>query len=135
MVADIEELEKMDASQIYAKRLNAKEVSTPQNGEHFFNIPDRRWNSQIIRRRSGSENIHFNPGSPQTEEKKKAIFKENQTDLLQSHFKTHRGMMVKLGMISGPSQGTTFTVITLNRESNCTCREQNHSQFHYDAST
>ena len=31
--------------------------------------------------------------------------------------------------------GTTFAVITLNRESNCTCREKNHSQFHYDTST
>ena len=33
LVADIEELEKMDASEIYAKRLNAKEVLTPMNGE------------------------------------------------------------------------------------------------------
>ena len=29
MVADIEELEQVDASEIYAKRLNAKEVLTP----------------------------------------------------------------------------------------------------------
>ena len=34
LVADIEELEKMDASQIHAKRLNAKEVSTPMNGDN-----------------------------------------------------------------------------------------------------
>ena len=33
MVADIEELEKMDASEIHARRLNAKEVLTPRNGE------------------------------------------------------------------------------------------------------
>ena len=32
LVADIEELEKMDASEIHAERLNAKEVSTPKNG-------------------------------------------------------------------------------------------------------
>ena len=36
MVADIEELEKIDASEIHARRLNAKEVLTPKNGEHFF---------------------------------------------------------------------------------------------------
>ena len=30
MVADIEELEKMDASEIRARRLNAKEVLTPK---------------------------------------------------------------------------------------------------------
>ena len=36
LVADIEELEKMDASEIHARRLNAKEVLTPQSGEHFL---------------------------------------------------------------------------------------------------
>ena len=36
MVADIVELEKMDASEIRARRLNAKEVLTPQNGVFFF---------------------------------------------------------------------------------------------------
>ena len=30
MIADIEELEEMDASEIHARRLNAKEVLTPQ---------------------------------------------------------------------------------------------------------
>ena len=33
---DIEELEQMDASEIYAKRLNAKEVLTPMSGEKFM---------------------------------------------------------------------------------------------------
>ena len=32
MVADIEELDKMDASEIYAWRVNAKKVLTPRNG-------------------------------------------------------------------------------------------------------
>ena len=41
LVADIEELEKMDASEIHAKTLNAKEVSTPMNGDNFiFPIAD-----------------------------------------------------------------------------------------------
>ena len=62
MIADNEELEKMDASEIHDWRLNAKEVLTPQNGEHIF--PDRRWNGQTIWRRAGSENIHLNPGQP-----------------------------------------------------------------------
>ena len=45
---------------------------------------------------------------------------------------THRRMMVKQETISGPFQGTTFTVIT---ESNCTCREKNPSQCHHDTLT
>ena len=36
MVADIEELEEMDASELHAQRLNAKEVSTPMKGEKFI---------------------------------------------------------------------------------------------------
>ena len=41
MVADIEELEKMDASGIRAWRLNAMEVLKPKNGEKImFPIPD-----------------------------------------------------------------------------------------------
>ena len=36
MVADIEELEEMDASELHARRLNAKEVSTPMKGDNFI---------------------------------------------------------------------------------------------------
>ena len=36
VVADIEELEEMDASEFHARRLNAKEVLTPMSGEKFF---------------------------------------------------------------------------------------------------
>ena len=36
MVADIQELEQMDTSEIYATRLNAEEVLTPMSGEKFI---------------------------------------------------------------------------------------------------
>ena len=36
MIADIEELEKMDASEIYPRRINAKEVLIPQRGEEII---------------------------------------------------------------------------------------------------
>ena len=43
LVADFEELETMDASEIYSKRLNAKEVIFPkENGELIFPIADGR---------------------------------------------------------------------------------------------
>ena len=43
LVADIEELETMDASEIYSKRLNAKEVIFPkEKGEFIFPIADGR---------------------------------------------------------------------------------------------
>ena len=43
MVADIEELETMGASEIYSKRLNAKEVIfPPKNGKFIFPVADGR---------------------------------------------------------------------------------------------
>ena len=36
MIADIEELEQMDASELHARRLNAKEVSTPMRSDNFI---------------------------------------------------------------------------------------------------
>ena len=43
MVADIEELETMDASEMYSKRLHAKEVLFPnENGKFVFPIADGR---------------------------------------------------------------------------------------------
>ena len=51
---DLEELETIDASEIYSKRLNAKEVICPKQGYFFLN---RRWTNQNTWRRSGTENI------------------------------------------------------------------------------
>ena len=43
LVADIEELDTMDASEIYSKRLNAKEVIFPkENGQFIFPVADGR---------------------------------------------------------------------------------------------
>ena len=42
LIADLEELETMDASDIYSKRLNAQEVIFPKQGEFNFPIADGR---------------------------------------------------------------------------------------------
>ena len=57
LIADLEELETIDASEIYSKRLNAKEVIFPKQGEFIFPIADGR--IKIPWRRSRTENIHF----------------------------------------------------------------------------
>ena len=57
MVADIEELEVMGASELHARRLNAKEVLTPQR-RWKLHIPSRRWDSRNLWVRSESEKIH-----------------------------------------------------------------------------
>ena len=93
MVADIEELEEMDASELDARRLNAEEVLTPMKGEKYvFPIADR-----TVKTPGGDRRLRTStkPGTAQTEEKNKIIFEENQKGLLQLHVKTHRGMMMK----------------------------------------
>ena len=58
LVADLEELETMDASEIYSKRLNAKEVIFPkEKGEFIFPIADGRIKTPW--RRSRPQNIHL----------------------------------------------------------------------------
>ena len=62
MIADIEELEEMDASEIHARKLNAKEVLTPMEGDHFiFPVADGTVKNPWMR--STSETIHLNQGS------------------------------------------------------------------------
>ena len=72
LIADLEELETMDASEIYSKRLNAKEVIFPkEKGEFIFPIADGRIKplggdqdlrtSTLVRHRpiQGESNIDF----------------------------------------------------------------------------
>ena len=61
MVADIEEWEEMDASELHGRRFNAKEVLTPQR-EWKLHFPSRRWKSQNLWVKTASENIRLNPG-------------------------------------------------------------------------
>ena len=86
MVADIEELEQMDAPEIYVKRLNAKEVLTLMSGEKFiFPVEDGTvklfGGDQVLRT---STLIRDRPDRGEEQ----GNFKENQTDFLQPHFKT-----------------------------------------------
>ena len=71
LIADLEELETMDASEIYSKSLNAKEVIFPKQGEFIFPIADGRIKtsggdrdlktSTLVRHRpiQGESNIDF----------------------------------------------------------------------------
>ena len=99
-IADIEELETMDASEIYSTRLNAKEVIVPKENGIFSRGKSRRFSRRIDQ---------------------KGLF---------HHLKTHIRMLVKREMTFGPCQETSHTTITLNPESNFTRREKNHSLFH-----
>ena len=81
MVADIEELEEMDASELHARRLNAKDVLTLMKGDNFtFQVADG-----TVKVSGGDRSL-----KPSTliRERNKKFFEENQTDsLLQPLFK------------------------------------------------
>ena len=65
MIADIEELEEMDASEIHARRLIAKDVLAPMKGDKIY-FPSRTWNSPNLWERAASDIIHIIPGSSRT---------------------------------------------------------------------
>ena len=60
----------MDASEIYSKRLNAKEEIFPPK-KRKIHISSRRWTNQPPWRRSGTENIHLDTGPPNLRRKSK----------------------------------------------------------------
>ena len=118
LIADLEELETMDASEIYSKRLNAKEVIFLKQGEFIFPIADGR-----IKTPGGDQELRT------SKERVTLTFLENQKGLFQN-LMTHFRLPVKLFTISGPCREASHTAITLNHVSNFTRREKNHSLFH-----
>ena len=119
----------MDASDIYSKRFNAKEVIFPkEKGKFIFPVADGRIKplggdqdlrtSTLIRKRPIRGESYLDI----------LIFLENQKGLFH-HLMTHFRMLAKQLMTSGPCQETSYTAITLNEESNFTRREKNHSPF------
>ena len=132
LVADLEELETMDASEIYSKRLNAKEIIFPkENGNLFFQsqMDESNFLEEI---RTWEHPPRF--GIVQFEEKVTLIFLENQEGLFH-HLTTHFRMPVKPWTTFGPCREASYTAITLNPESNFTRREKNHSLFHWNTLT
>ena len=68
LVADIEELETMGASEIYIKRLNAKEVIFSIR-KWRISFSNRRWTNQAPWRRLGPENIHLDTAATNSRRK------------------------------------------------------------------
>ena len=91
LIADLEELETMDASEIYSKRLNAKEVILPKQGEFIF--PIKMNESKPLEEIRNSEHPPWY-GIDQFKEKVILIFSENQKGLFHN-LTTHFRMPVK----------------------------------------
>ena len=88
LVADTEELGLLDASEIYCKRLNAKEVIFPKENGKFIFQPQMDESTTFL------EEIHPWYGSDHFKEKVTLTFLENQKGLFH-HLKTHFRTPVK----------------------------------------
>ena len=91
LIADLEELETIESSEIYSKRLNSKEVIFPKQGEFIFPIADGR-----IKTPGGDQELKHPPwyGIDQFKERVILTFLENQKGLFHNHT-THFRMPVK----------------------------------------
>ena len=127
LIADLEELETMDASEIYSKRLNAKEVIFPKEGEFTFPIADGR-----IKTPGGDQELRTSTlirPRPIQGEGHVDFLGESEGSLPQPHdsFPDAGEAMNDFRSIC---REASYTAITLNPESNFTRREKNHSLFH-----
>ena len=126
LVADLEELETMDASEIYSKRLNAKEVKFPKQGDLIFPIADGR-----IKTPGGDQDPRTS-----TSIRDRPIRGESHKDFLGESEGSSPPPCDSLPC-AGEARNdfwsmleTSFSAITLNLESNFTRPEKNQSPFH-----
>ena len=127
LIEDLEELETMDASEIYSKRLNAKEVMFPKQGEFIFPIADGR-----IKTLGGHQDLRTS-----TLVRHRPIQGESNTDFLgesegslsppQDSFRDAGEAMNDFRSMSGNFRNRHHVS---NPESNSTRREKNHALFH-----
>ena len=68
LVADLEELETIDASEIYSKKTQCERGDISQRKRIIY-FSNRRWTNQTFWRRSGPENTHLDTGTPNSRRK------------------------------------------------------------------
>ena len=130
LVADKEELETMDASEIYSKRLNAKEVIFPKgNGKFICPVADGR--TIFLEEIRNWEHPTLIRDHPIRGESRRDFLGESEGSLPPPQ-DSLRDAGEANKWLFGPFLETSSTSITLNRESNATRQERNHSQFHWN---
>ena len=116
----------MDASEIYSKRLNAKEVIFPKQREFIFPIADGR-----IKTLGGNQELRTSTlirQRPIRGESHLEFLGESEGSLPPPHdWGLGAGEAIN---DFGPCREASYTAITLNLESNFTRREKSHSLFH-----
>ena len=126
LVADIEELEKLDASETHPVRLNAQEDQISQkDGEFVFLVADGS------AKLSGRE-YEFQEPTLRREStvRRERVSVETLTAIGKSFDLKKQKMTLEFTRTFGPFEVISFIVIIFNREFNFMCRNKNHSRFH-----
>ena len=137
MVADIEELEEMDASELHARRLNAKVVLTPQRSGNFI-FPVADGTVKIFGRRTASDNIHLSPGASGTRRGTRSFSRRTRRTLFSkpSSRWLNTGRCGSQKMILGLlREKFIYRHHVVLRDTSCTYREKKHFLFQWSAST
>ena len=121
LIADLEDLEKFDASEIYPRRINAKEVLISQKDDEFI-FPVADGTGKLSGRDCG-----FRATSPRREQ---LVRSED----LSGEFPGTEKMTLKPGRDFWSIQGDFIYRHPLNLEFNSMCRRMKHSLFHFFAS-
>ena len=130
----IEELETMDTSKIYSKRLDAKEVIFPkEKGEFIFPIADGR--ITLSGRDQELRTSSLMRGAPNSRRKSKRFCWIIRRVSTSTTSRLTSGCRWSDKWLFGLCQEASYTAITLNPESNFTRREKNHSLFHWNTLT
>ena len=125
LIANLEDFEKLDASVVYPRRINAKEVLISQkDGEFVFPVADG------TAKLSGRD-FEFRVPTPRREPtvRSEGFSRELHGESGESQ-PTESTDDAKPVPTSVRSKVTSSIVITMNLEFNSTCRRKKHSRFH-----
>ena len=126
LIADIKELEKLDASEIYPRRLNAKEVVISQKDKEKLYFLWQMVQQNYQEGTTNSKNPLWDGNPPKGER----ISAEYLTAIGKSFDLQKQKMTQELTRTFGPLKVISFIVIILNREFNYMCRKKSHFRFH-----
>ena len=125
MIADVEEFENLDASEISQK--TECERSLDNSKKWRLSISCGRWFSKIVRKRLRIPGTHSETGENREERGSQRRFSRRSGRV--STCRTKKKMNPKHEKISGPLREISSVVITLNREFNFMCQKKKHSLF------
>ena len=119
LVADLEELETMDASEVHPRRINTKKNVDDSEGRRIH-ILSSRWYSKIVWKALRILGTHSKAETPQGVKDSVEKFKANR----KSRNRQNQNMTLKHAETFGLFKETSFIVVTMNLEFNSVCRKK-----------